>query len=337
VAHNQLGQVYRSLGEWEKALPEYIEAARLDPSWTYTVANQVLMYSYLGRFDEAKAVAARAAARNVDSANIRRALLVAAYGQGDRAGAEREIQWLAGKPEEYQSLRLQAADAAALGQRRRSRQLLQRGAEILEQKNLPEAAASFLAREALVEALDGSCPDSLRLAGAAAKHSQAPGDMVEIALARALCGDAGEALKATEETSRRYPLDTLLIAVHQPSMRAAIELSQKRPEAAIEMLRPAKPYERAYAYAPYLRGIALLRMGKGLEASAEFQKVLDQKAVHWGPYYPLALAGLARASSLAGDPVRARKAYQDLLALWKDADPDLPVLKEVRQEYARLR
>ncbi len=106
---------------------------------------------------------------------------------------------------------------------------------------------------------------------------------------------------------------------------------------AIELLQTAAQYERLHTYVPYLRGLAYLRMGKGKEAAAEFQKILDHKGANWGIYYPLSYLGLARAAALSGDAACARKAYQDFLALWKDADPDIPILKEAQQEYARLK
>jgi eukaryotic-like serine/threonine-protein kinase len=100
--------------------------------------------------------------------------------------------------------------------------------------------------------------------------------------------------------------------------------------------RSAAPYERAYAYAVYLRGMAFLRARKGVEAAAEFQKILDHKGATWGIYYPLSYVGLARAAALTGDTARGRKGYQDFLALWKDADPNVPILKEAKAEYAKL-
>jgi predicted Zn-dependent protease len=138
-----------------------------------------------------------------------------------------------------------------------------------------------------------------------------------------------------------------LYPAYLPSIRAAIELNREQPAKAIELLQSAAQYERAYADVVYLRGLAYLHARQGAEAAAEFQKILDHKAANWedtrgrgtngGPYYPLSYAGLARAAALAGDTARARKAYQDFLALWKDADPDIPILKEARAEYAKLK
>jgi predicted Zn-dependent protease len=172
--------------------------------------------------------------------------------------------------------------------------------------------------------------------GAWVGNCQHPTYTLQVALPLALCGDAAAAQKAADETSKHYPADTLWNAVLLPSIRAAIELNRDEPARAVELLRSASPHERAYPYVVYLRGLAYLRASKGTEAAAEFQKILDRKGANWGPFYPLSYVGLARAAKLAGDSSRASKAYQDFLALWKDADPDIPILKEAKAEYAKL-
>jgi predicted Zn-dependent protease len=203
--------------------------------------------------------------------------------------------------------------------------------------NLPESVARHQSTAALQEALVGNCEAVRSRARAAILPEQAPADTLTAALPLALCGDAAAAQKAADETSKRYPLHTLWNAVHLPSIRAAIELSRNQPDKAVELLQSAAPYERAYPFAAYLRGLAYLLARKGSEAAAEFQKILDHKGANWGPYYPLSYAGLARAQALGGNTTEARKAYQDFLALWKDADPDIPILKEAKQEYAKLK
>jgi predicted Zn-dependent protease len=201
--------------------------------------------------------------------------------------------------------------------------------------NLPESVARGQSTDALQKALVGNCEAMRSRARAAILPEQAPADTLVAALPLALCGDAAEAQKVADETSKRYPLHTLWNAVQLPSIRAAIELSRNQPEKAVELLQSAAPYERAHVSAVYLRGLAYLRARKGSEAAAEFQKILDHKGANWGPFYPLSYVGLARAAALTGDSARARKAYQDFLALWKDADPDIPILREAKQEYAK--
>jgi eukaryotic-like serine/threonine-protein kinase len=134
--------------------------------------------------------------------------------------------------------------------------------------------------------------------------------------------------------------------VQLPAIRAAIELQRGQPAKAVELLAPASPYERAYPEAVYMRGLAYLRLRKGVEAAAEFQKILDHKGAswgstwlhpNWGQYYSISYLGLARGYVIASETVKARKAFQDFLALWKDADQDIPVLIAAKAEYTKLK
>jgi tetratricopeptide (TPR) repeat protein len=161
-----------------------------------------------------------------------------------------------------------------------------------------------------------------------------------------MCGDATGAEKLAGQTTKRFPNGTLWNAVQLPEIRAAIELQRGQPARAEELLASASPYERAYPEAVYLRGLAYLRLRKGAEAAAEFRKILDHKGASWGStwrypnwglYYSISYLGLARASVLAGDTAKAKKAFQDFFELWKDADPDIPILQQAKAEYAGLR
>jgi predicted Zn-dependent protease len=338
--HNSLGNLYARTGDWEKALPELQEAVRLEPRSAINHSMEMLAYWGLGRFDEARAVAEKAFAQKLDFSYIHMILLMTAYVQGDRAEAEKQIQWLAGKPEEFFSLLIQAGNAAVFGQLRQGEGYFQRAREITRQQGLAETAAGIATQQAVQAALVGNCEAARATARAAILPDQAPpiGYIIPPSpLPLALCGDVVTAQRAADETSQRYPAHTIWNSVYLPSIRAAIELSRNQAEQAVALLQSATPYERAYPFAVYLRGLAYLRLRKGAEAAAEFQKILDHKGVNWGAYYPLSYVGLARAAALTGDTPRARKAYQDFLALWKDADPDIPILKEAKAEYAKLK
>jgi tetratricopeptide (TPR) repeat protein len=161
-----------------------------------------------------------------------------------------------------------------------------------------------------------------------------------------MCGDAAQAEKLAGETSKLFPNGTIWNAVQLPEIRAAIALNLDQPAKAVELLASASPYERAYPEVVYLRGLAYLRLQKGVEAAAEFQKILDHKGASWGStwlhpnwglYYSLSYLGLARGSTLAGDPAKAGKTFQDFLALWKVADPDIPIFIAAKAEYAKLK
>jgi predicted Zn-dependent protease len=138
-----------------------------------------------------------------------------------------------------------------------------------------------------------------------------------------------------EQTSRARPKDTLWNGARLPLIRAAIEYRRGHTANAIDILRSVK-YERAYPFATYLRGLAYLKSQQATEASVEFQTIVDHKGANWGPLYALSYVGLARSTALHGDNSRARKAYEEFLSLWKDADPDVPILTQVHNEYAKL-
>jgi tetratricopeptide (TPR) repeat protein len=158
-------------------------------------------------------------------------------------------------------------------------------------------------------------------------------------LALALCGEASRAQRLTDELAKRYPKNTGINGIWAPPIHAAIELQRGNATQAIEQLKPASRYEAAAEFWPqYLRGLAYLKLKRGTEAGAEFQKIVDHRGeAPLSPLYPLAHLGLARAAALTGDMTKIRREYQDFLALWKDADADLPILIEAKKEYARLK
>ena len=153
----------------------------------------------------------------------------------------------------------------------------------------------------------------------------------------ALCGEPSAARRVADEASQRLPNNTVLQAIGLPLIRAAIELASDRPAKAIEALAPAAPYERGWPQLVYLRGLAYLRLNDGARAAAEFHRILDHWGAYFGPFYPQSYAGLARAEALRGGTAAARKAYEDFFAFWKDADADIPLLIEARNEYAALK
>jgi serine/threonine protein kinase/tetratricopeptide (TPR) repeat protein len=331
--HNGLSVEYIDLGQFEEGLKEGQEAAALEANVELPYRRQLDAYICLDRLAEADQLAEKLRAQGLGGARIHQRFLEMAYVEGDDAAAGREIQWFAGQSAEYLSFGLQAANQNALGRRRESSNLYRRAAETALRHGLRNAAAEFEEADARADALSGNCQSVRRLG-----HP---------ALALAMCGDAAQAEKLAGETSKLFPNGTLWNAVHLTAIRAAIALKRDQPAKAVELLASASPYERAYPEAVYLRGLAYLGLREGAKAAAEFKKILDHKGANWGsawqhPYwgqfYSLSYLGLARASALAGDPAKAREAYQDFLTLWKDADPDVdvPILKQAKAEYARL-
>jgi tetratricopeptide (TPR) repeat protein len=331
VYHNQLAVVYVDGGQYEEALNEAAEALRLGADSEAPYRRQLDAYICLDRLPEARKLAERLRTLNIGGSRIHQRFLEMAYVADDAAGISKEIQWLAGKPEEYLSFGLQAADRNVHGQRRESHKLYQRAAEMARRRDLASVAAEFDEADALADALSGNCQTGRRLG--------------RPALALALCGDAAQAEKLAAETTKLFPNGTIWNAVQLPEIRAAIALERNRPGDSVELLSSASPYERSYIGASYVRGLAYLRLHKGAEGAAEFRKIVDHKGaswaatwVHpnWGRYYSQSHLGLARACSLAGDRANARRAFQDFFALWKDADPDIPVLQEAKAEYIKL-
>ncbi|MEP7366030.1 MAG: serine/threonine-protein kinase [Acidobacteriota bacterium] len=329
--HNQLAVMYIDLGRYEDALKEGVEAARLATDAEPPYRRQLDAYICLNRLPEAKQLADRLRANGLDGVRIHQRFLEIAYIEDDQGAISKEMQWFAGKPSEYISLGLQAAYHNVHGQRRESQRLFRRAAETALRQGLRNAASEFDEADARADALAGNCQSVRRLG--------------RPALALAMCGDAARAERLAADSSKLFPNGTLWNAVQLPAIRATVELNRDQPAKSVEFLISALPYERANLEAIYLRGLAYLSLKKGAEAAAEFHKILDHKGAnwasawrypYWGQFYSLSHLGLARSAALTEDTVAAKKAYRDLFALWKDADPDLPVLQQAKVEYAKL-
>jgi tetratricopeptide (TPR) repeat protein len=329
--HNGMSERYILLGQFEEGLKVGQVAAQLQPNVEPPYRRLLDAYMCLDRLDEAKQVAGKLRMLGIDGARIHQRFLEMAYIEGDKAGIARETHWYAGKPEEYLSFGLQAANLNVLGQRSESSKLYKRAAETALRRGLRDMAAGFDEADARADALSGNCRTARRLG--------------RPTLALAMCGDTAQAEKLAGETSKRFPNGTIWNALELPAIRAATELQRGQPAKAVELLASASPYERAYPEAVYLRGLAYLRLQKGVEAAAEFRKILDHKGASWGStwlypnwglYYSISYLGLARASALAGDAANARTAFQDFFALWKGADSDIAILQQAKAEYAKV-
>ena len=329
--HNALSAGYIERGGYEDGLKEGLESVRLQPGVEPAYRRVLDAYICLDRLSEARQLAQKLRTQGLDGLRIHQRFLEMAYVENDSAAAAGEVHWFAGKPGEYLSLGLQAANHDVHGRRRESHTLYLRAAEEALRRGFPNVAAEFEQADARSDALMGSCQAARRLG--------------RPALALALCGDAAQAEKLAAETSRLFPNGTIWNAVQLPAIRAAIELHRDQPARSVELLASASPYERSYLEAAYIRGLAYLRLRKGAEASAEFHKIVDHKGANWGsrwlyPYwgqfYSLSHLGIARALAQAGDLAQAKKAFQDFFELCKDADPGIPVLQQAKTEYASL-
>lgn len=329
--HNQLSVAYIDLGRYEEGLKEGLEAGRLQPDTDAPYRRQLDAAICLERLSELKRLAEQVRRKGIDGPRIHQRFLEAAYVAEDQAEILKELQWFTGKPEEYLSLGLQAAYLNVHGQRRESHRLYQRAVEMAQRRGLQGVAAEFEEADARADALAGNCKTARGLGRPAS--------------ALALCGDEPQAEKLAAETSKQLPKGTIWNEVQHPVIQAAAALYRDQPAKSVELLASASAYEHSYLEPAYLRGLAYLRLKKGAEAAAEFHKIADHKGeswgatwIHpnWGLFYSLSYLGMARGDAMAGDSEKAKKAFQDFLELWNDADADNPILRQAKLEYAKL-
>ncbi len=338
-APNNLSDIYLRTGQYEKAAAEAREGVRLNPNAVVPYSNLGQAFISLSRFADAKEVLEQALHQNLDSTLIHSFLYQIAFVGGDTTAMQQQLDWWRGKPDEYVALNWQTQTAAFLGQWRRSQDFSRSGVEMATRSDTKEVAAQYVVEVALLSSVVGQCSQTKAATSQAAGLARNELVLTHGALALALCGDAGQAQSLIEEVTKERPNDTLINSLRVPLVRAAIQLNRNNPAEAVQLLEPAKRYEAAAEFWPqYLRGLAYLKLKSGNEAAAEFQKVLDNRGqAPLSVLYPLAHLGLARATALRGDLSKSRKAYQDFLAIWKDADSDLPVLQEAKQEYEKLK
>ena len=198
--------------------------------------------------------------------------------------------------------------------------------EVQQQRNLKEGAAENAARVAIISAHFGKCPQAKEDAARALAFNPRN---VSSGWALAVCGDTAQRL--ADEIAKESP-------VFSRSINAAIEINRNNPAKAIQILQGDGQNGVGDLWPQYFRGLAYLKLGKGAEAAAEFQTMLDHRGWNFTfLLHPLAHLGLARAAALTGDTAKSRKAYEDFFALWKDADPDIPILQQAKQEYDKLK
>ncbi len=349
-----LGAIYTNLGQYEKALGELRETFRADPESGESYANIVLAYLYLGRLEEARATAQEARGKNLDSHSpvLRLILYQLAFLQNDVAAMTEQVSWSAGTPGwEYVLLASEADTAAFFGQLRRARDFSRRAVASAKQSEAKETAAGYEAEAALREALLGDSIEAQHRAADALGFSTGKDVQFGAALALALAGDAVrkqfQAQKLADDLAKRFPEDTIVQLNYLPAVRAQLALRRGDVLQALQVLEPAAGYELGTpsggAFTPalypvYVRGEAFLASHRSSEAVAEFQSILDHRGIVQNePIGALAHLGLARAYAMRGDTAKSRTAYQDFFALWKDAGPDIPVLRAAKTEYLKLK
>jgi serine/threonine protein kinase/Flp pilus assembly protein TadD len=338
-APNNLSDRYFVTGQFEKAAEAAREALRINPNNAVGYENLGQAFMGLSRFAEAKEVYDQALQQKIDATDFHSALYQIAFVSGDAAAMQQEVEWAAGKPDEYVAFNWQTQTAAFAGHYRHSQEFSRRAVDLAVRNDAKEVAARYKAEAALRGAVFGQCQHTKEDVAQALALERNTVSLVRSGLALALCGGAGQAQPLVDELTKSYPKDTLINSLWLPVIRAAIELNRNNPGQAIQLLETTRRYEAAAEFWPmYVRGQAYLRQQEGAKAAGEFQTILDHRGqAPVSVLYPLAQLGLARAAGLANDTVKSRKAYQDLLAIWKDADSDIPILQEARRDYEKLK
>jgi tetratricopeptide (TPR) repeat protein len=263
-----------------------------------------------------------------------------AFLKNDTAGMAKQIAWATGKPGiEDVFLSTEADTSAYAGQLEKARELSRRAVASAQDAEEKETAASYEASAALREALFGNPAEARQRAAAALTLSTGREVQYQAALALALTGDRERAQALADDLGKRYPEDTIVEFVELPTLLAQLALGRNDASKAIDALQATAPYDLGTVvglHPIYVRGQAYLGEHEASKAAGEFQKLIDHRVLVLGPIGGLAHLGLARAYVLQNNSVKAKAAYQDFLALWKDADPDIPILKEAKVEYAKL-
>jgi tetratricopeptide (TPR) repeat protein len=312
---------------------------RLNPNSIVGYANLGEAFIGLSRFADAKEVFEQAAHQNLDSTLFHGFLYQVAFSVGDTAATQQQLDLLRGKPDEYTALDWQTQTAAFWGQYHHSQEFSRSSVELATRSDAKEVAARYAVEAALRGGVLAQCSQMRAAITQSSGFDRNNLFLTRGALALALCGDASQAQSLVDEVTKERPNDTLINSLWVPVIRAAMETNRNNPSEAIKILENARRLEPAAQFWPqYLRGLAYLKLKSGIEAAAEFQKILDNRGQGTlSVLYPLAHLGLARAAALTGDSGKSRKAYQDFLALWKDADSDLSVLQEAKQEYDKVK
>ena len=349
-AHGLLaGLISQGSGKYQESIEEAEKALSLDPDFTPGYLNLAYSYFWLDRPGDAQNVLQRAAERQIEMPELLLLRYDIAFLGIDKAEMDREVALAQGKPESEDWLaNSQALVLARSGHLLQANQMSRHAFLLAERTDRRETAATYETAPALWQAFFGNLSQARRSAMAALELSKGRDVEFGAAFALALAGDSVRAQALTNDLDQRFPEDTSVRFNYLPALRGLLALKRGEPSRAVEELQVAIPNESAVPgitffasfgafYPAYVRGEAYLASHKGGEAAAEFERILDHRGIVFGdPIGALAHLQLGRALVLSGEKTRAKAAYQDFLTLWKDADPDIPVLKQAKAEYAKL-
>jgi eukaryotic-like serine/threonine-protein kinase len=345
VPPGNLGVTYGILGQYDKALEEVQEAQRLEPN-AIGYANLASFYLCVGQIEKAEATVLDAEKSNFAGQPLHFFIYQMAFLKRDRAEMDRQVAWASGKPGiEDEMLSFQSDTEAYYGRLTQARDYSRRAVDAAVRSDAQESAAMWQINEALREAEFGNTALARQDVVAALKLS--PGRNVKLlaSLTLARTGETAQAKALADELEKNYPSETVLKVYWLPTLRAALDLNLNNSTQALESLEAAAPYELGEPqqfqlgtmYPAYVRGLAYLAAHNGTAAAAQFQRILDHPGIVINfPTGVLAHLQLGRAYAMAGDGVKAKAAYQEFFNLWKNADPDIAILKEAKADYAKL-
>jgi eukaryotic-like serine/threonine-protein kinase len=343
-----LGVDYTYLGQYEKAITASLEDLRLNPGSAAAYTNLVGLYPAVNRLDEANAIYQQAIAHKVDNPFLHGNRFGAAFLENDTVEMQRQVAAASGKPGEDVLFSFESDAEAFYGHLASARKLSQRAIESARSNDSKETAAAWQMNAALREAEFNNTSRSRQQVAPALAESPTRDVSVLAALAFSRIGDIDQAARLAQEVAERFPRNTAINRYWLPAIYASIEVARNNPAKALEDLQTTAPYELGSPlpqfevggslYPVYIRGQVYLLLHQGKEATVEFQKFLNHRGVAVScPLGALARLQLGRAYALQGDTVHSRASYQDFFRLWKDADPDIPILIAAKAEYGKLK
>jgi tetratricopeptide (TPR) repeat protein len=334
------------LGEYDESLKMSKKVMALAPGSTQVYTNLMIDYLHSNRLDEAEAVAREASDRHLDAAFLHQTLYQIKFLRHDPAGMQREAALARAQPGLDDLMFYYESDTAAYGgEFRKARERTGRAVDYTTRGGQKETAAEYEAESAVREALVGNFSVARQQANTALAVSKGRDAAAMAGIALALAGDTAGATRIADDLEKRFPEDTVIHYNSVPVIRAAIALQSRDAAKAIAALTVSTPHELGQTtqeadfvlYPVYVRGLAYLEAKQGVAAAGEFRKVVDHPGlVQNEPIGALAHLGLGRAYALTGDVIKAKAAYQQFLTLWRDADPDVPLPKQAKAEYAKL-
>jgi eukaryotic-like serine/threonine-protein kinase len=348
AAYSLLSGIYQNLGKYQRSADAAERAVEINPNFPPGAANLAWTYLFLERYADAGKTVQQAVERRINFPDLIILPYVIAFYKGDQAGMERAAARGRDNPESADWItNTEASVLAWRGHLHRAGTMTRRAVDMESQAHQPERAAMYEAGAAVREAFFGNASEARKRAKAALDLSRARDVVYGAAFAFAISGDDAGSQSLADDLEKRFPEDTCVRFTYVPIIRSLRALNQKDSSSALEYLEAAVPYDLAIPcswfgffgilYAPYVRGQAFLAAHRYTEAATEFQKVVDHPGIVFtDPVRAVTLLQLGRVLALAGDRTKARAAYQNFLTLWKEADPDIPLLKRANAEYALL-